>query len=288
MEVKGIDVSRYQGTIDWAKVKKAGVKFAMLRCGTGYGGGTKDTKFETNYKNAKAQGIAVGAYFYTYAKNKAEAEKDAYNVLKWIKGKQFEYPIAYDVEDNSIKNLGMAVISENIKTFCEILEKAGYYVSVYANKDWLVNRIDADCKKKYDTWLAQWNNKVTYDGSYGMWQYTSSGKVDGINGNCDLDYAYQDYPSIMKKNGLNGFKKSTTSGANSSTETVKVIKAGDKLTFKNKDTYFTSTSTKSTKRTGTFYVYDGKKINGRYRITNSPSRIKKKPIFLNVTCWAKL
>lgn len=289
-EYKGIDVSRYQSTIDWKKVKADGVQFAMLRCGTGYNGGSKDTKFEQNYKNAREQGIFLGAYYYTYAKTVERAKKDADLVIEWLKGKKFEYPIVFDIEDKTQANLGKAKISAIIKAFCEKVEKAGYYVMVYANKDWLENRIDEDVKTKYDTWLAQWTEKPTYKGNYGIWQYTSKGKVNGISGNVDMDISYKNYPAIMKANGLNGYTKNTAQTVKPpvTKPVVKTIEKGEKVIFKDKPTYTTSTSKKAKKRTGTFYVYDGVKVNGRYRITNSANRVGEKPIWLNVTCWAEL
>ena len=208
-EYKGIDVSKWQGDIDWAKVKANDIQFAMLRCGTGAKGGSKDKFFEQNYKQARENDIFLGAYYYTYATTVDQAKRDADNVLEWIKGKKFEYPIVFDIEDSTQANLGKAKISAIIKAFCEKVEKAGYYVMVYANKDWLENRIDEDVKTKYDIWLAQWTDKPTYKGNYGIWQYTSKGKVNGISGNVDMDISYKNYPAIMKANGLNGYSKNT-------------------------------------------------------------------------------
>ena len=213
-EYKGIDVSKWQGDIDWAKVKAYGVQFAMLRCGTGANGGSKDKFFEQNYKQARENRISLGAYYYTYAKNVDQAKKDADNVIEWIKGKEFEYPIVFDIEDNTQASLGKTKTSAIIKAFCEKIEKAGYYVMVYANKDWLENRIDEEVKTKYDIWLAQWSSKPTYKGNYGIWQYTSKGKVNGISGNVDMDYAFKNYPLIMKSSGLNGYTKKTEQTTN--------------------------------------------------------------------------
>ena len=177
---KGIDVSKHQGKIDWQKVKSAGIQFAMLRAGYGRYANQKDEQFEANYTGAKAVGIPVGAYHYSYAKTVEQAKAEAQTFLAWIKGKTFEYPVAFDIEDKSQAGLGKQLISDMIRAFCETVEKAGYYVCVYANKDWLVNRIDEDCKQKYDTWLAEWrSDKPTYSGQYGMWQHTSDGSVSG-------------------------------------------------------------------------------------------------------------
>ena len=196
-QYKGIDVSKHQGKIDWTKVKAAGVQFAMLRAGYGRYDNQKDEQFEANYKGATAAGIPVGAYHYSYATTAEQAKQEAEVFLGWIKGKNLTYPVAFDIEDKKQANLGVSVISDIIRAFCEAVEAAGYYVVVYANKDWLTNRIDADCKSRYDIWLAQWTSKPTYTGSYGMWQYTSDGAVDGIAGRVDMNIAYKDYPAII-------------------------------------------------------------------------------------------
>ncbi len=134
-----------------------------------------------------------------------------------ISGKSFEFPVAFDIEDNSQKNLSREEISNIVEAFCGRTEKAGYFVSVYANLWWLNNKISDRVKEHYDIWLAQWADAPSYGGKYGMWQYTSSGKTDGITGNTDMDLAFKDYPNIMRANGLNGFSK----GAAESTDNVK-------------------------------------------------------------------
>lgn len=282
--MKGIDVSKHQGKIDWQKVKNASVEFAMIRAGYGRYDNQKDPQFEANYAGAKSVGIPVGAYHYSYAKTVEQAKAEAQTFLGWIKGKTFEFPVAFDIEDNSQVNLGKQLISDMIRAFCETVEAAGYYVSVYANKDWLVNRIDEDCKKKYDTWLAEWRSgEPTYTGTYGMWQYTSSGEVNGITGRVDMNMSYKDYPAIMKANGLNGIKKNTTPG-NSSSPITNRFAVKTKVTLDNTPLYASATDKRpAAYKTGTFYIYDGKEISGRYRITNSADRAGKKPIGENVT-----
>lgn len=125
--------------------------------------------------------------------------------------------MAFDIEDNSQKNLSREEISNIVEAFCGRTEKAGYFVSVYANLWWLNNKISDRVKERYDIWLAQWADAPSYGGKYGMWQYTSSGKTGGITGNTDMDLAFKDYPNIMRANGLNGFSK----GAAESTDNVK-------------------------------------------------------------------
>lgn len=281
----GIDVSKHQGDIDWKKVKAAGIQFAMIRAGYGRFDDQKDPKFSANYSGAKAAGVKVGAYHYSYAKTVEQAKQEAETFLAWIKGKSFDYPVAFDIEDKTQAGLGKQLISDMIRAFCETVEAAGYYVCVYANKDWLVNRIDDDCKKKYDTWLAEWRSgEPTYSGSYGMWQYTSDGSVSGIDGRVDMNTAYKDYPAIMKANGLNGVGKTAASTPSGGTSTGKTYAAKTKVTLNKAPLYASATAkTPAGYKTGTFYLYDGKEISGRYRITTSADRAGKTPIGSNVT-----
>lgn len=291
---KGIDVSRYQGSIDFNKVKAAGIEFVMIRCGTGYNQkACKDVKFETYYKQAKAAGLKVGTYFYSYAATENQARIEAGWMLDFIKGKTFEYPVVFDMEENSVARLGKAKVSAIATAFCSLVEKAGYYVSIYSSKSWIENYYTADVLRAYDIWVAQWASKCTYVGSYGMWQYTSDGSVAGISGRVDRNIAYKDYPSIIKKAGLNGFKKATAVAPTPApvapkpapAPAPKTIKAGDKVVLKNVKLYANSTTTKASKKllSGVYYIYDGQKFGNRYRITNSPNRVNKKPAGLFVT-----
>lgn len=206
---KGIDVSTWQGEIDWQKVKADGIEFAMLRSSFGKENPDKqtDNRFYQNMKNAKAAGVPVGAYHYSYATSVEDAKQEADFFLSVVKGCQFEYPVAFDIEDSSQLNLGKKLITDIIMAFCERVQSAGYYVSIYTNLDWINNRIDMSRAKVFDIWLAQWNDKPTYSGTFGLWQYTSKGQVDGIQGNVDMNIAYYDYPTIIKNAGLNGYTK---------------------------------------------------------------------------------
>lgn len=285
MEFRGIDVSKWQGNIDWNRVKASGVDFAILRAGYGSVASQKDPTFEDNYQNAKAAGIPVGAYHYSYAKDIAGAKREAQTFLEWIKGKQLEYPVVFDIEESATYNLGRNTVSEIIKTFCSIVEAAGYYVSVYTNKNWLDHVVSDEVKSKYDTWLAQWTSTPSYVGPYGMWQYTSSGTVDGISGRVDMDIAYKNYPEIIKRKQLNGW-----SGADvPQTPESKAYAAGKSLALNNTPIYISATSKKiAGYKSGTYYVYDGNVINGRIRITNSAARVGKKPASENVTGYMEV
>ena len=203
---RGIDVSTWQGKIDWNQVKGAGINYAVLRSSFGSPDPSQvDNRFEQNYAGAKAAGIPVGAYHYGYAVSEAEARQEAKFFLDTIKGKQFEYPVYYDVEDNgTMGTLSRQALTNVIKVFCSEVEKAGYYVGVYASLSWLDSKFYPD-QLPYDIWAAQYFTECQYSGQYGMWQYTSSGKAAGIQGGVDMNECYQDYPKIIKENHLNGF-----------------------------------------------------------------------------------
>ncbi|MDE6833920.1 MAG: hypothetical protein K2J39_06735 [Ruminococcus sp.] len=202
----GIDVSEHQGVIDWEKVKKSNkVDFAILRAGYGKEASQVDRQFERNYNECKRLNIAVGAYWYSYATTTDEAKQEASVFLKTIAGKSFEYPVAFDIEEKS----GLANASELCQAFCSELEKAGYYTAIYSFKSAFEGKIDSDIKSKYDTFLSHVGvNQTDYSGNYGLWQYSWTGKIDGISSDVDSDYAYKDYPEIIKNAGLNGFSES--------------------------------------------------------------------------------
>lgn len=209
MSKKGIDVSHHQDVIDWNKVKAAGIEFALLRAGLGIENPKQiDSQFERNYSECKRLGIPVGAYHYSYAANPEGAKRELEFFLKIIKGKTFEYPVMFDIEDKTLMKLPKSVLTENVIAFCDGLEKAGYYAALYSNPDWLTNRLDYARLKRFDLWLADWRKNPSKAFVHGIWQYSETGTVNGINGNVDLDVAYRDYPAIIKKAGLNGFGKS--------------------------------------------------------------------------------
>lgn len=274
---KGIDVSKWQGEINWSKVKNSGIQFVMIR--SSYGSGQEDICFKYNYDQAKRVGICVGAYHYSYATTPEEAVKEAEFCLSVLKGKKFEYPIAFDMEDSTLAALGKEKISEIAKAFCNKMEENGYYVCLYANLYWLNNYFTDEIFEKYDIWLAQWASKPTFTRPYGIWQNSSKGKVDGINGNVDTDESYKNYPSIMKYNGLNGY-----GSTDPVTPPEKGFKAGQKVTLKNAKLYTSATSERVANTvSGTYYIYDGIYFDGRYRITNSIKNVERKPIGNYVT-----
>ena len=203
--IKGIDISVYQQKVDFEKVKKSGIEFVIIR---GAIGTRKDTMFESHYSNAKNAGLKVGCYYYTLAKNVAEAKGEADVFLNCIRGKQFEYPIYFDIEDPSLQNLGKQVLTDIVLTWCGKVQSAGYYVGIYANPDWFTNRLDLERLKGFDKWLAHWVAVPKWKNEFGgLWQYGLT-RVDGYSGEIDGDYSYRDYEKIIKQLGLNGFKKS--------------------------------------------------------------------------------
>ena len=208
---KGIDISKWQGNVDFTKVKADGIEFAILRAGYGKLADQKDPKFEQNYANAKAVGLPVGCYHYTYAISVIEAEQEANVLLNWLRGKQFEYPVYLDIEDTSIVYLGKNILTDIVCTFCNKLEQAGYFVGVYANKNWLTNYLDYEHIKKYTIWLAHYTTATDYPNPHDMWQFSSTQTVNGISGKVDMNYCYKDFPEIIKSGGYNGFGVGTQS-----------------------------------------------------------------------------
>lgn len=202
----GIDVSTFQREIDWNTVKDSGVDFAVIRAGYGRELNQVDARFHENMQKAKDAGIDCGAYWYSYAVTPEQAVQEAETCYEIIKDYQFEYPIVFDIEDETQKYLSTATISAIIESFCSTLESKGYYVSLYSYASFLNSKVYQSTLEKYDVWVAHYGvSSPSYTGNYGMWQYSSSGSVSGINGNVDMDYSYKNYPYLMSKYHLNGF-----------------------------------------------------------------------------------
>ena len=205
---KGIDVSRWQGDIDWKKVKAAGIEFTIIQAGYGRELSQKDEKFEQNYSGCKAAGMPCGIYWYSYARTEAEAEQEAAVCLEIIRGRQLEYPVFIDVEEPAVLRLGKAQVSKTVRAFLRKVEAAGWFVGLYTSAYHLRDYIEDDIKQRYTVWVAHYGvSKPDYSGSYGMWQKSSTGSVEGISGNVDLDECYTDYPARIMAKGLNGFQK---------------------------------------------------------------------------------
>lgn len=193
----GIDVSKWNGDIDWDKVKNAGVDFAIIR--VGYRGSVtgslvEDPYFETNMKGAMASGLSVGVYFFTQATNEVEAVEEASAVLALIRKYKLEYPVYIDTEGAGGSGRADALDAETrtlvCEAFCRTIENAGYTAGVYASRNWYNNNLYVDRLDDYQIWLAEYRSTPLYQGYYTMWQYTSKGSVDGISGNVDMDISY--------------------------------------------------------------------------------------------------
>lgn len=201
----GIDVSEWQGSIDWKKVK---TDFAILRAGYGRLVTQADKCFQANYDGCKANNIPCGAYWFSYAESVDDARQEAAVCLEIIKNKQFEYPIYYDIEEQRIFALGKQTVGAIIRTFLDTLEQSGYFAGLYMSLNNLNAYADDEIRRKYAVWVADYSTQRP--ASYGMWQKSSTGKINGIQENVDLDESYEDYPSIIKNAGLNGFEKRHT------------------------------------------------------------------------------
>lgn len=202
--MKGIDVSYHNGEINWAAVRAAGYEFAILRAGYGRYISQKDKKFEQNYAGAKAAGIKVGAYWYSYAVSPEDAVTESKVFQQILSGKQFEYPVYFDIEDKSQVALGKAVISNMIRAFNDSMRAAGYYPGTYSNTNWFTNYIDADIRTRDTVWLADYRANFNTTIPRDIHQYTSSGSVPGINGRVDLNNVTRDFAEIVQ-GGYNGF-----------------------------------------------------------------------------------
>ena len=194
----GIDVSKWNGTIDWNAVKNSGVNYVIIRVGyrgSSQGALIEDPKFKTNIKGATAAGIKVGVYFFTQAVDEVEAVQEASMVLDRISGYKISYPVFLDVEGSGGRGdaIDSATRTAVCKAFCNTIKNAGYTPGIYANKTWLSSKMDAGALSGYKIWLAQYAKTPTYTGRYDLWQYRSDGKVSGISGKVDLNISYLGY-----------------------------------------------------------------------------------------------
>lgn len=224
--LKGIDISKHDGTIDFRKVKESGLAdFILIRAGYGKLISQKDVQFERNYTECKKYGIPCGVYWYSYAKSISEIQTEARAFLQAIQGKQFEYPVYLDFEEKSQFALGKTTCSAMAKAFLDILEKAGYYAGMYCSSSYLTNYFTDEIKTRYTMWVAHYGvSKPSYAGAYDIWQYSSDGSVPGINHRCDMNYCYkEDFPEVIRNAGLNGFTKNSNSPEKSVDELAKEV-----------------------------------------------------------------
>lgn len=206
--IKGIDISHWQGDIDFNKVKADGYDFVILKAGGWERTLYKDPMFETYYKDAKAAGLYVGAYYFAgrYFYEESVSVNCAYHFKDILGDKTFEYPVFIDIEaqDNRYKD----GITKAAIAFCRQMEDFGYFAGIYASDiSGFKNRLNIEEIQAFVFWVARYGMEPTYCKNYKLWQYASKGSVNGICGSVDLDISYYDFSKVMKDKGLNGFKK---------------------------------------------------------------------------------
>lgn len=202
---KGIDVSKWQGNINWSKVSNAGVDFAMIR--SSFGSENVDGQFEANVRGCEKYNIPYGFYHYTYASSVNEAVAEAHFFLDTIRPYSPKYPIVLDIENELYNKMSRKKVTDIIDAFMTELENAGYYAMVYSYANFFNDHVDMDRMDPYDIWIASWGDadrlSSVYTYHYGMWQYSAKGSVAGITGEVDLDYSFKDYEKRIKQAGLN-------------------------------------------------------------------------------------
>lgn len=234
MSTRGLDVSEFQGEIDWEQVKAAGFRFAMLRAG--YGAGTVDRRFRRNASECGRVGLPFGAYWFCYASTPEEAAAEADSCIKVVSPFQLEYPVCFDIEEASAdyvrKERGAAfngsLARSLVRSFCRRVEEKGYFSMFYSSRNFIDAYLGNDLRKRYALWYARYSSR--YDGTgCGIWQYTSQGRVPGIRGDVDLDRGYADYPSIIRRAGLNHLGKARTHVRSDADYVTYVVRAGETL-----------------------------------------------------------
>lgn len=234
---KGIDISAHQqpNLINYDLMAKE-IDFAIIRASyTGYGGQGdkvyKDTHFERHYRELTSRGVPVGAYHYGCANTTTKALNEAKFFLNVIKGKTFEYPVYYDTEDTYHQaKLSKADLTSVVIAFLQKMESEDYFVGVYASYSWFYNQLDLNRLEKYHKWVAHWSINTNPLSTATMWQFTSTGRVAGYGFNIDINESYQDFPTIIKGQGLNGFSKDVDPKPPTNKESLlKLLKEAEEL-----------------------------------------------------------
>lgn len=231
--MKGIDISHWQGNIDFNKVKQSGIDFAIIKAGGSDAGFYTDSSFEANYQKAFAAGLHIGFYYFVGAKclSTDDGIADAKRFLNIIKGKKADMPVYIDVEAQASGQRDR--VTDAIIGFCNEMEKNGYYVGIYASDiSGFKDRINLSrVQGRYTLWVARYGSKPTYVTNYDVWQYSSTGRVCGINGNVDMNECFTDFPSIIKSKGFNGYGNSQPQEPQPTIpkETIYIVKSGDTL-----------------------------------------------------------
>lgn len=208
-EKKGIDVSEWQGKIDWAKVKADGIEYAVIRCGYGNDRTKYDDKYwEYNVSECERLGIPYGVYFYSYANDLEDARSEAEHTIRLLKGHHPSLPVYYDLEDDTVRDAGSNMIAQMAQTYCDKVSAAGYRMGIYASRSWWTSYLNNATfnNSSWSKWIAEWGNKCNYDQYYDMWQCTSSGIVNGISGMVDLDFSmvktYDEQPITVSDSNI--------------------------------------------------------------------------------------
>lgn len=285
---RGIDVSVWNGDINWKKVKSDDISFAMIRVAAAT---YPDRRFNQNIEGALKAGIHCGVYLYSYATTPDMARAEAEFALKMISPYTLTYPIIFDIEDKVHHGLSNQQRTEIIKAFCDTISASGHLTGIYASLWWFQTMFDLPQLSLYDKWIAQWSSACTFTEAYTMWQFSNIGRIDGIIGDVDLNYVYKDYPSLYANMSppatvptkptapIKPPKPTTPPSIPSATYSV-----GTKLSLKGVK-MFSAASKKlpSGFANGTYWVYDGQSVNGRIRITNQEQNVRLRPMSKYVT-----
>lgn len=206
--MKIADISQHNGSVDWNAIKASGISGVIIRAGYGRYASQNDSAFENNYKCACEAGLHVGAYWYSYAKSPSEARLEASVFLETIKGKKFDMPVYFDIEEPSQTKLGKTICSEITDAFCSAMEKAGYFCGIYSFDSFFTTNLPENISQKYSCWVARIGTKPV--NPCDMWQYSWTEKIPGNKCSFDISECYRDFPEIIRKAGLNGHKRSDT------------------------------------------------------------------------------
>ena len=202
----GIDVSRYQGNVNWSSVAAAGKRFAIVRIGSSNNSGLYvDPYFLQNVNGAHAAGLQVGAYYYTYAKTQTEVTRELTLFLSALEGLRLEYPVFVDVEASSITGIGRTQLTGLVKYAMDILIQRKWYAGWYSYTNYINSYLTPGTLANYPLWVADYRSNLGYTGAYTMWQYTGSGTCNGISGAVDLNYSYTNFLPAIQAGGFNGF-----------------------------------------------------------------------------------
>lgn len=304
--MKGIDVSKWNGNIDWARVAGTDVDYAIIRCGFGDDYAYQDdTYWEKNVKGCEENNIPYGVYIYSYAETVEQAKSEFNHVMRLIQGHTLNFPIYLDVEDSVQAKLPKTTLTNIINTFVGLIHNQGYEVGIYANLNWWTNYIDASIanNQTWFKWVAQYNPMgTTYQGIYQMWQCTSEGKVDGINGNVDLNFWFDKVRTRQynaKNIQLTSAPPKVTAPARASIKSLKKgkkkvkvkikkvsgakgyqIQYSTKKSFKGKKSVYVTSRTKTIKKLKSKKTYYFRvrayKLNGKKKVYSKKwSKVKK-------------